>query len=37
MDGADNHTIIGVEGVAAANVEHNGRRRRAEARVEIVR
>ena len=37
MGGADNHAIIGVEGVAAANVEHNRRSRRAEARVQIVR
>jgi hypothetical protein len=34
---ADNHTIVGVEGVAATNVDRSRRRRRAEARVEIVR
>jgi hypothetical protein len=35
--GADNHAIVGAEVVAAANVEHNRRSRRAEARVKIVR
>jgi hypothetical protein len=28
---------VGAEGVAAADIEHNVRRRRAEARVQIVR